>query len=72
MAVTGVRDADGAAKGVNFWFYHAHGDAATGIGYFADALGIGMTENDLIYVPDGSGGVPVLGYVSAAGTLTSV
>lgn len=69
MAVTGVRDAAGDAKGVNFWFYHAYGDVATGIGYFADAFNIGMTENDLIFIPDNAGGTPLLGVITDVGTL---
>lgn len=72
MAVTGVKDVDGNAKGVNFWFYHARGDDATGVGYFADALNIGMTENDLIFVPDSVSGVPIIGVITAAGTLADV
>jgi hypothetical protein len=69
MAVTGIKDVNGVAKGVNFWFYHAYGDVATGAGYFADALILGMTEDDLIFIPDDAGGTPLLGVITDAGTL---
>lgn len=72
MAVTGVMDVAGNATGVNFWFYHAHGENVKGANYFVEALGLGMTPNDLIYVPDGLGGVPIIGYVNAVGTITNV
>lgn len=71
MAVSGVKNAAGVAKGVGFYFYHAHGDTATGAAYFAPALSLGLKENDLVYVPDDVAG-PVLGYISSAGTLTAV
>lgn len=69
MAVTGVKDTDGNAKGVNFWFYHAHGDDVTDGNYFEDALDLGMTENDLIFIPDDDGGTPLLGVIDSNGAL---
>lgn len=72
MAVTGVQDENGDPKGVGFYFYHANGDNALAADYFADALKIGMKENDLVYILDDDAGSPVIGYVNADGTVKNV